>query len=906
MKKLFFFCVLILSSIACSQQTANPEVPDYEEEGMEVFTSKVSGVTFSSKTVNTDRLIVKFKDSFVSKIEACSANASLLATSVKSEENPIAIVGTSRMERVFPDAGRYEERTRAEGLHRWYYVDYAEDLDIVDAESLLNNCSAVEIVEYELIPREIGNIIERHCSIPSPRSYGLPFNDPQLPSQWSYYNDGAMTSSMEGCDINVFPAWRNYPKGEKDVIVAVVDGIVDSGHPDLEANMWTSEDGSHGKNFVNGGKNVPSNHGTHVAGTVAAVNNNALGVCGVAGGDYANGIPGAKIMSCGIFDETVAGSSSGSGASAIKWAADHGAVIAQNSWGYDPDTDGDGKLSEQEINSFKAKKIPSDLKEAIDYFIKYAGCDENGEQLPDSPMKGGIVIFAAGNSNLDYDTICSYDKVLSVAALAPDYRKAYYSCYGDWVDVSAPGGDAYKDKTILSTIANGEYGYMQGSSMACPHVSGIAALLLGRYQGQGFTCEMLREIICSSTVDIAKYNVSYPSQLGKGLVNTALAMSYSEEVPGEVEGFSYELNSNSALLSWMVPSDEPVFAYHIFISKSSLSSLDPSSPSQEVKIIEIKGSDCVAGSLMNIILDDLEFCNDYYVRIAAVNYLGEHSALSQELILSVGANNPPIIEAPTCTDIVSKAHEEPILDFKFYDPDGHKLTCRLTPDHKAVSLLVDNGVATVTVKAMELEQGASYSFNLEVCDGYDTTVQPFTITVLENHAPVIKEAIPNIVLNGMEDNCVIDLSKHFSDEDGEELEYSLIKKGTTVVKVSVAGNNLNIKSFAYGSCEYSIQAKDACGLQSDFSFSVLVRDDSRPVDLYPNPVTDKLNIRSPEEGKLKVLITNRAGALVFKDEEAATGPFTPFVVDMTELPKGEYYVKTEGLGADGIYSVIKM
>ena len=159
---------------------------------------------------------------------------------------------------------------------------------------------------------------------------------------------------------------------------------------------------------------------------------------------------------------------------------------------------------------------------------------------------------------------------MSVAALAPDYRKAYYSCYGDWVDVSAPGGDVYKDKTILSTIANGEYGYMQGSSMACPHVSGIAALLLARYQGQGFTSEMLREIICSSTTDIAKYNVSYPGQLGKGLVNTALAMSYSEEVPGEVVGFSYAFNSNSAILSWMVPSDEPVFAYHIFISKSSL------------------------------------------------------------------------------------------------------------------------------------------------------------------------------------------------------------------------------------------------------------------------------------------------------------------------------------------------
>ena len=84
---------------------------------------------------------------------------------------------------------------------------------------------------------------------------------------------------------------------------------------------------------------------------------------------------------------------------------------------------------------------------------------------------------------------------------------------------------------------------------------------------------------------------------------------------------------------------------------------------------------------------------------------------------------------------------------------------------------------------------------------------------------------------------------------------------------------------------------------------MLVRDGSYPVDLYPNPVVDVLNIRTPEDVKTKVLISNRAGATVFEDTEAEIGPFKPLGIDMSTLPSGVYYVELGG--QEKSFSVIK-
>lgn len=215
-------------------------------------------------------------------------------------------------------------------------------------------------------------------------------------------------------------------------------------------------------------------------------------------------------MSCQIF----AGKLSGSSGAAIKYGADNGAVISQNSWGY---------------TYPGVSRIPASDKAAIDYFIKYAGCDELGNQLPNSPMKGGIVIFAAGNDDKDYLAYPgAYSAVVSVSAMAPNFKKAWYTNRGAWVSIMAPGGDQYFGQRgqVLSTLPGNKYGYMQGTSMACPHVSGIAALALSRYGGKGFTnTELTRRITTALRAEkIDEINPDYKGRLGAGYIDANRAV----------------------------------------------------------------------------------------------------------------------------------------------------------------------------------------------------------------------------------------------------------------------------------------------------------------------------------------------------------------------------------------------
>lgn len=432
---------------------------------------------------------MQFDDALTALVEGSDG----VVTKSSALNSTLEEMGIISLERVFPDAGPFEERTRREGLHRFYKVHFTESTPVTKASASLSMVPGVVSVTPERIIRK-----------------RAVFNDPYFSRQWHYVN-----SSYSGADINVQGVWDTYTVGSQNVVVCVTDEPVDPTHPDLKANLWTDGSGHTGYNFVRNSYDLSIRtdsgygdvgHGTHVAGTVAAVNNNGIGVCGIAGGDAANGIPGVRIMSCAIFSGNAKGHDDDA-ARAIKWSADHGAVISQNSWGLYADTDQDGEVTSSELAAYKKYTIDSDpeTKAAIDYFVKYAGCDNDGNQLPDSPMKGGLVFFAAGNEDIDYDIYGMYDPVIAVGAFRENGNKASYSNYGSWVDIAAPGGEDSIWSTLPAIVADGEgdtestggYGgtYWVGTSMACPHASGVAALIVSYYGGAGFTNEKAKDIL---------------------------------------------------------------------------------------------------------------------------------------------------------------------------------------------------------------------------------------------------------------------------------------------------------------------------------------------------------------------------------------------------------------------------
>ena len=524
MKKKFFYIAMValaltgcsdsLSTIDSSEGKADITIPSDAEAG---------------------ELLIKFAPEMSSILDQAqmSKTRSGMATrsGIPSTDEVLDILGSYSFERVFPVDANTEARTREAGLHLWYTVKFDKSTDLKAAAERLEQLGEVTKVQTN-------GRIKRAYNTDSKRIYlsdkallqkatraaasGEP-NDPGFAYQWHYRNLGAGNYGFEnlndnhagaeaGCDVNAVEAWKTCV-GDPSIIVAVLDEGVMYTHPDLAPNMWcnpgeTSQgakadgDGNgyegdlHGYNFVEESGNITwsdandSGHGTHVAGTIAAANNNGIGVSGVAGGD---GTPnsGVKIMSCQIFSGqnsvTLAGE-----ARAIKYAADNGAVILQCSWGYNSSESSElsgytpGPATEKEW----AETYPLE-KEALDYFINNAGS-------PNGVIDGGIAVFAAGNEYAGNPAFPgAYSKCVSVASLAADYTPACYTDFGSLVTLSAPGGDLeYYGKigetedeywaetgeqkgAVLSTLVkNGQpaYGYMEGTSMACPHVSGVAAL----------------------------------------------------------------------------------------------------------------------------------------------------------------------------------------------------------------------------------------------------------------------------------------------------------------------------------------------------------------------------------------------------------------------------------------------
>lgn len=470
-------------------------------------------------------------------------------SNIPSVDEVMATIGGYSLERVFPYDKASEEATRNSGLHLWYVVRFSGE----STESVARKLAKLGEVQRVDLNRTIkraynGKAVPLKSEALTRANTGIgdgEMNDPLLSEQWNLVNNGDMflkdgvVKSIKDADVQAKGAWEMCT-GNEEVIVAVLDEGVYVDHPDLKANMWVNADevdGSpedndengyagdiHGYNFVKDSGVITwndyldSGHGSHVAGVISAVNNNGIGISSIAGGN--NGTGGVKIMSCQIFSGNK-GSSVLAVARAMKYAADNGAVVLQCSWGYVSGSANEYDWGVQGFHSEEEWKSGSPLEyEALDYFIHNAGS-------PNGPIDGGVAVFAGGNESAPQ---CGYpgaaEFAIAVAATAADFTPAVYTNYGLGANISAPGGDQdyyweYIDENhnygeagcILSTlpynVSESGYGYMEGTSMACPHVSGVVALAISYAAEQcvQVTPDQMQELIYATATPIDQYMV---------------------------------------------------------------------------------------------------------------------------------------------------------------------------------------------------------------------------------------------------------------------------------------------------------------------------------------------------------------------------------------------------------------
>lgn len=914
-------------------------------------TINVTGLASQTRTDNAraipNRLNIKLKACIVQHIDN-SRNTLFIPTGSDLLDTYLRDVGANKIERIFPFAGKDEHRQRAAALNTWYSIAMdrtATRGTRAAAKHQLETIADYAEPAYHAV-LESPEYISDDGDSETQANKGKYFNDPLYDKQWNLHNNGnignytdatgkRIISSIAHADINAEAAWRQ-TTGDPSVVVAVVDGGIDIHHEDLQESIWINKneipdngidddnngyvDDVYGYNFTEDNALItPTRHATHVAGIIAARNNNGKGISSIAGG---NGNPntGVRLMCCQIFrnnpnynpsdkhsPETIGTGDRNREAAAIVYGANNGAIISQNSWGYDR----------------VMKQTPQVIKDAIHYFNTYAGGDKTNKPL----MQGGLVIFAAGNDATSAPSMPSAESsVVSVSSFNPDFSASWYTNYGSWTDISAPGGskpvnglyplqDGQPTSAILSTVPattahpNGGYAYMQGTSMATPHVSAIAALIVSKYGNARFTAKQLRERLLTGVrpMDYNKYlTETYRNSMGSGYADALVALTdYDHDTTPTAPLFLVNRakpDYGKIRMAWTSKNNGAngsLQKYVLYCSKHPVTTANRAN--KDVIAYNIPAQFAKENQAIQYTVTHLDNNTKYYFGILAEARNGHQSSLTV-LPNSIATlnNTPPQITPDTESERITLAgNDTRDITLRIEDHENHKWTVafstvdklRIVHTKSGVNIHIEAkqympGVYPVTVSARD-ELGAKSSYR-------------FIIEVVADKIPSMKTQARKIRLR-LGERRQIDLREITDDEDVNSVKYELMNSEEQGKDVLVKDGRMDVVGSTWGQRQIHIKATDKHGQSGTMAFDVFVYRNEGIYSLFPTITSGMLYLKVGDtiDGHVKWQIRNVAGKLVKAnafDTSSLDADKRTYTMNVSSLTVGQYtlYISCQG------------
>ena len=427
--------------------------------------------------------------------------------------------------------------------------------------------------------------------------------------------------------------------------------------------------------------------------------------------------------------------------------------------------------------------------------------------------------------------------------------------------------------------------------MACPQVTGVAALIASYFGGPGFTAEMLKEKLLKGA------NVQKAPALAKigPVVDAMGAFTYGGVIPPQgVNEFTITPQSNNLNITWKVTEDEDdakAYGYLVLVSEKAedFQDFNPKAIPSSVRSVVCEVGTAQVGETLEATVSGLSFETNYYVSLISYDYQHNYSKLSPVKKGTTEANKAPIIQTDYSGDWKVLPFETLRVSFVVSDPDGHAFSVSVNPGSEAfVFQELTNGYQ-VTIRGNGAPSG-HYTAHIVATDEYGASTDFNISYVLEkNHAPVVIKQAGNVVMSSVGEKMVLNMTEYVTDEDGEKLSYQVEISNKQAIHASPEGESVIVTALSFGASDVIVTGSDAMGESVSVSFKVLVKNADTPIQAYPSQVKDYVYVSSAELNPVSVAVTivSSTGGKVYEGTVQASA-FEPASIDLSKCAPGVY------------------